>query len=390
MARKNVSGDVIQNGKSRGGRKVETVDPRIRLRNWIILIGAAVMILLVVLLVRGRPTSEISARMLPCYAGQNVTPFGEDVIYYDGVSLHCLSSEGSVRWSFPIGEEAMFNVSPKNIAAWVGSRLYIIGRNGRSTYSENLDKRIQFARVGDRYAAIVIGDDTEPTLIVKDLQGTQVDVEEEAFSGLMILDVGFYGDQGQYLWTLALDVYSTAANTVMNTFQVGKMNTGEVSLGESLTYRVLYENNRLRVFTTQQLYTYDYKCVQDTNATMLVYGWQLIDDDIPSYGNASMLLAPTSQITGNRAIKELRVLQGSTDRRYTLPSECVGAAILDGNIYAFARQYLYRADIGNQHFYGYVLPLPDNREVTAFFGLTEDGHALVASGETVYSVLLPK
>ena len=95
------------------------------------------------------------------------------------------------------------------------------------------------------------------------------------------------------MWTLALDVFGTAPNTVLNTFQVGKMNTGAISLGEAMTYKVLYENTRLRVFSTQQVYTYDYKCVQDTNATMLVYGWKLIDYEIPDRGRAKLLLAPT-------------------------------------------------------------------------------------------------
>ena len=140
---------------------------------------------------------------------------------------------------------------------------------GNPTYNESLAAEIQFARVGSRYVAVIIGEDTAPELLVKDLTGAQVDEESDAFQTLLMLDCGFYGDDGQYLWTLAMDVFGTKANTILNTFQVGKMNTGEVSLGDSITYKVLFENNKLRVFNTRQLYTYDYKLVQDTNATML-------------------------------------------------------------------------------------------------------------------------
>ena len=148
----------------------------------------------------------------------------------------------------------------------------------------------------------------------------------DAFQTLLMLDCGFYGDDGQYLWTLAMDVFGTKANTILNTFQVGKMNTGEVSLGDSITYKVLFENNKLRVFNTRQLYTYDYKLVQDTNATMLVYGWKLIDDYIPAKGDARLLMAPTAQTNTGSAISELRLLSGSLDRRYTCllyTSRCV-------------------------------------------------------------------
>ena len=225
-----------------------------------------------------------------------------------------------------------------------------------------------FARVGKNYVAVIIGGDTEPELLVKDLTGAQVDEEADAFSGMMILDCGFYGDDGQYLWTLSMDVYGTKANTVMNTFQVGKMNTGEVSLGDAITYKVLFENGRLRVFNTRQLYTYDYKGVQDTNATMLVYGWKLIDAYISAKGDAKLLMAPTAQTNTGTEISELRLLMGSVDRRYTLPSACVGAAVYDNAIYAFSETYLYKTDINTQQFYAYEIPTPDGSSVTSFSG----------------------
>ena len=339
---------------------------------------------------RGGSIRETSALRLPCYANQNVTPFGDGVLYYDGASLHCLSSTGTIRWSFPAGTGASFYAGPQHVAIWSGMQMYLVDRNGNSTYNETMDGIVQFVRVGERYCAVVAGPDTESRLTIKDLQGAQIDVEQEAFSGLMILDTGFYGDQGEYLWTLSLDVFGTAANTIMNTFQVGKMNTGEVSLGSALTYKVLYESARLRVFTTQQCYTYDYKCVQDTNATMLVYGWKLIDYEIPERGAAKMLLAPTSQTSSAQSITELRVLEGSVDKRYTLPASCVGACIWRGNIYAFSADYLYLADVNSQRFFISGIPVPEGTAITAFYGITSDGRALLAAGDTVYSLNLPQ
>lgn len=362
-----------------------------QIRSWIILVTVAVLTLLGIHFFRTvGNTREISAAKLPCYASQSVTPFGDGVVYYDGATIHCLTSSGTIRWSFPVGEGVTFSAGPKHLVAWSGRQLYIVDKDGNPCYNEAMEGKVQFARIGDRYCAAVIGEDMQPTLTVKDLNGTQMDVEADAFKNRLIMDVGFYGDQGQYLWTLSMDVYGTAANTVLNTFQVGKMNTGEVSLGEFLTYRVLFEDSKLRVFTTQQMYTYDYKCVQDTNSTMLVYGWKVIDDEIPERGSATILMAPTSQTSSAQTITELRALRGQTDLRYTLPSSCVGAALHNGNIYAFSKDYLYRADVNGQKFFGYTLPLPENSSVTAFCGITSDGRALLASGETVWSVNLPQ
>ena len=394
MARnKNKQSDQLIRSRSRNAAENRTTQEEKRgrqIRSWIIVVALIVAVLLGYRFLRGRSPQETSAVRLPCYANQNVTPFGDNVLYYDGLNLHCLTSTGTIRWSFPAGAEASFYAGPGHVAVWRGMQMYLVDRNGNSTYNESMEGMVQFVRVGERYCAVVVGSDTEPKLIIKDLQGAQIDVEQEAYSGLMILDTGFFGDQGDYLWTLSLDVFGTAPNTILNTFQVGKMNTGEVSLGEALAYKVIYENARLRVFNTQQCYTYDYKCVQDTNATMLVYGWKLIDCEIPERGAAKMLLAPTSQTSSAQMITELRVLEGNSDKRYTLPTQCVGASIWKGNIYTFSSEYLYRADVNSQRFFVSGIPVPKNNPITAFYGITSDGRALLASGESVFSLGLPR
>ena len=364
---------------------------RRQIRSWIILVCVALVVVLGIhFLGRYGKGKEIGMAKLPCYSNQNVTPFRDGLVYYDGASIHHLSSSGMIRWSFPAGTDVKFTVGPTHMAIWSGTQLFLVDKDGNATYNESMEANVQFVRMGERYAAVVVGEDTEPKLIVKDMKGSQVDAEAEAYSGLMILDAGFYGEQGEYLWTLSLDVFGTAPNTILNTFQVGKMNTGEISLGEALTYKVIYENAKLRVFTTRQVYTYDYKCVQDTNATMLVYGWKLIDADIPERGRAKLLLAPTTQTSSAQLISELRVLEGMNDKRYTLPATCVGASIWRGNIYAISPDYIYRADMNSQKFFGYQIPAPEGVEITAFYGITDDGRMLLAAGETMYSLTLPE
>ena len=393
MARQN-SNDQLQRRQSRNAaaeRQInqETVRKR-QIRSWIILVAVVLAAVLGVHFLRGYGKGkEIGLASLPGYSNQSVTPFRDGLVYYDGVSIHHLASTGTIRWSFPAGSDIRFSVGPTHMAVWSGRQLFLVDRNGNATYNESLEGEVQFARVGERYAAVVVGSDTEPKLIVKDLNGAQVDVEAEAYSGLLILDAGFFGDQGEYMWTLALDVFGTAPNTIMNTFQVGKMNTGAISLGEAMTYKVLYENARLRVFSTQQVYTYDYKCVQDTNATMLVYGWKLIDYEIPDRGRARLLLAPTTQTSSEQLISELRVLEGDRDKRYTLPATCVGAYMHNGNIYAVSGDYVYRADTNSQRFFGYKIPGGTGGEITASYGITSDGKMLLASGESMYALTLP-
>ena len=192
---------------------------RRQIRNWIILVAAVLTVLLAIhFLGPYSKRKEIGLSKLPCYSSQNVTPFRDGIVYYDGASIHHLSSSGTIRWSFPAGDSVKFSVGPSHMAIWAGTQLYLVDQDGNATYNESLEAQVQFARVGERYAVVVVGEDTDPKLIVKDLKGAQVDAEAEAFSGLMILDTGFYGEQGEYLWTLSLDIFGTAPNTILNTF----------------------------------------------------------------------------------------------------------------------------------------------------------------------------
>ena len=363
---------------------------RKQLRNWIILIAVVLAIIGIVNLVSFLTrTSTVTALSLPCYAHQDVTVFQDGVLYYDGASIHFVNAGGGIEWSYPVGDGASFSVSEDHLVIWAGTQLFIVNEKGKPSYNESMEAPIQFARIGKKYAAVVTGDELKSTLIVKDLQGSQVDTETDSFNGMFLLDCGFYGASSEYMWTLSYDVYNPAVSSIMHTFQVGAMNTGEVRLGEHLAYRVISADNLLNVFTTQQMYIYDYKGVQNVNDTMLVYGWKYLDHATPDRGATQFLLAPTSQTSSVQSITELRVFSSALDRRYTLPSSCVGAAIDSGRIYAVSDQYLYAGQVNSQRFYAHDMNLPDDRIVTDFVGLTDDGYAIVISNSEVYSVSLP-
>ena len=353
-----------------------------------ILIGLTAVIVLIVSLFGYRPVTRVTAYRLPCDYSDNIKPFGNDVLFYDGVSIHCMSDKGAVRWSFQLGASAGFDCTDDIVAAWAGNTIYIIDKNGNSTYNDNLGEAIQFARAGKQYVAAVIGDNTTPRLVVKDHLGAHMDEEADAYKNLLMLDVGFYGKNGEYMWTLSLDVFGTAANTILNTFEVGKMNTGEVSLGNAITYAVLYENSVLRVINTRKMLSFNYRGTEDTASSVLVYGWRLIDSEIPEKGSALMLFAPTAQTDSDFDIRELRLISGATDRRYSLPDTCIGAAVWDKNVYAVSATMLFRAAMGDNHFTDYKLPL--SKPATRYIGALSNGNVLVACDNEVYVCTLPQ
>jgi len=352
---------------------------------FVVIIGLGIW--LVAGLFSQKPSSTVSASKLPCMYSETIRPFGENVLYYDGMSIHCMSSTGSVRWSFPIGADADYYCNDDTIVAWVGSTIFILDQNGTSSYNDSMGETIQFARVGDQYVAAVIGEENAPRLMVKDHTGAHMDEETEAYKNLILLDAGFYGNAGQYMWTLALDVYGTKANTTLNTFEVGKMNTGEISLGEPITYDVVYENSLLRVINTRQMRTFNDRGTEDTAASVLVYGWYHLHSEVPERGNALMLFAPTSQAESLFDLRELRLINGKYDKRYSLPESCIGATVWNKNVFAISPTKLYRTGLSDTRFTEYELPLES--PVTRMLGTMTNGRAIVACGDEVYVITLP-
>ncbi|MBQ4076022.1 MAG: hypothetical protein IJD39_12595 [Clostridia bacterium] len=360
-------------------------------QKYIIPIAALIMVILLIMTVMGAFNGgkrTMSAHLLRCVATQNVTPFGNSILYYDGMTLVCLNSRGGERWSYPLGENATFSCSDSVIAAWSGTQLHIINQDGHSTYNENLADEIQFARVGSRYVGVVLGDSISPSLVIKDMQGTSIDNETAAYTDMAILDIGFFGD-GEYFWTTSMNVYGTTPTTILHTFRVNMSNSGEISLGDNLPYAIVYAGNELNIISTRQLRQFDYRGTQDASGTKLVYGWQLVDDQVS--GNQAMLLfAPIRQIENGIAINQLRLLNGDTDKRFTLPSTCVGAMLYNKKIYAFSSDTLYRADISGRRFNAISLPSDMNGAiVTSYLGMLKNGIALVACDNDVYAVTLP-
>ena len=354
----------------------------------VLMLVAAVLLILLIAYVLGLITggsSNITGKKLRCVVSQDVTVFNDRILYYDNKTLFCLSSSGNELWSVTVGEGASFHAGEKNIVVWVGDQVQVLDRNGSATYNDRMTDKVQFARMGEKYVAIVSGSGMNTILTVKDLDGSHVDVWDSAYSQLLSLDCGFFGN-GEYLWTTALDVYGAVPETTLNTYQVGKMDIAAVSLGEPITYSVLYSGDKLNVVNTRQLRLYDFRGTQSTADTVLVYGWELIDS-VKTNSYPYLLFATVLQADADGAITELRLLHGNTDTRYSLPNSCVGASIRNKKLYAFSADSLYRADIDQQRFT--ALKLPVDGQVTGYIGMTSNGTALLACGNEVWAVTVP-
>ena len=156
-----------------------------------------------------RVVRNVRAVKLRCISSQSIQPFGDSLLYYDGSSLICLSSNGNERWNYMVGSGASFHAGNSYVVIWRGSQLSILNKNGRSTYDNNIGETIQFARAGEKYIAVVHGDDSTSegttTVTFYNPEGEKQDTESSAYQDMLVLDVGFFAD-GDYAWTTALDL----------------------------------------------------------------------------------------------------------------------------------------------------------------------------------------
>jgi len=100
-----------------------------------------------------------------------------------------------------------------------------------------------------------------------------------------------------------------------------------------------------------------------------------------------MLFAPTTQTENLFDIRELRLLSGKTDKRYSLPDTCVGAAVWNKTVYAVSSSTLYRAGQNDSRFTTYELPI--GQPATSVIGVLSSGRIILGCGDEVYVVTLP-
>ena len=79
---------------------MQTSQPMSPLKRFLILGSIALLIILLIMAalgVFGGSNRPVTAVKLRCIATQDVTPFGENILYYDGMTLYCLRANGYER-----------------------------------------------------------------------------------------------------------------------------------------------------------------------------------------------------------------------------------------------------------------------------------------------------
>ena len=320
---------------------------------------------------------------------QNVTPFGDSVVFYDGTTLHCVSASGGTQWSYQIGTNADYDATQDRIVAWSGNDLYILNSRGRLIYNNKMSDQVQFARAGETFVAVFVGEPDNGVITVINTDGQIVD--NVTVSNQTLLDIGFFrattsssAQATELMWVLGLNTTGTVISTELQTFQPGRLVTGKSSLGEHIAYMIYDTNGTLNIVTTREIMHYNYRALEESPAT-LIYGYTV--EDVKTHGGVTyQLLIPAQESRSGIHLNNVRLMYGGIDRVLHLPSECLAARLGTRSVYGFSPNAVYACPFGETAFTAYALPVT----ITAVLGMISDNRAVVASGSEIYVIELPR
>ena len=333
-------------------------------------------------------TSVGRATRIGATLSQNVTPFGDKVIFYDGTTLHCVAAAGGNEWSYQIGTNADYDATQKRIVAWSGNDLYILNSAGRLVYNNKMTDVIQFASAGDNFVAVFVGEPDNGVVTVIDSAGQTID--NVTVVDQTLLDIGFFyattsssTQQTELMWMLGLNTTGTVISTELQTFQPGKLSTGKSSLGEHIAYMVYGHNERLNIVDTRQIMHYNYRALEE-EASTLIYGYAMAD--VKAVGKTLyQLLIPEQEQNQGMVIGNVRLMYNDVDRVLHLPDVCMDAKLGTHSVYGFSSNAVYVCRYGETTFSSYSLPVT----VTAILGMISDNRVIAASGSEIYVIELP-
>lgn len=311
---------------------------------------------------------------------QDLQATADGFVYYDGSTVSSINSEGDVRWSYLVGADAGFSATDYGVATWVGKTITLIdGKSGSTSFNGNMEEDVLSAHIGDKYTAILIGSETNSTIVLMESGGKQV--SKIVLDDVSAIDYGFFSN-GSLLWVMVLDSNGTVPTCNIQTYRPGKEIVGSIHDNEQLSYAVMFQSSQVCVAGDTYLKTYDYTGTENKNARRLVYGWYLSSAD-ETDNDPLMAFVNDSQLNGASDIRDVRMIRSNLDRVVRLPFGCMSVVARGDTIYGFANDgHLMMVGVNDITPIAYQL----NLRINTVHGVTRDGVAILGNGGTIYLV----
>lgn len=323
-----------------------------------------------------------SSRMVNIANIQDLQTTANGFVYYDGSTVSAISSTGKVNWSYLVGADAGFRASDYGVAAWSGRTITLINsETGATNFNGTMAQDVVSAFIGDRYTAILIGEESNSTIVLMENGGKQVN--QIALEDVTAVDYGFFSNES-LLWVMVCDSNGTVPKCSIQTYRPGKEYLASITDNEQLIYGVMFQSSQVCVVGDTYFKVYDYAGNEDRDKRELVYGWYLSSFDAGS-ADPLMVMVNDAQQQGESNIQDVRLMRSNLDRTIHLPFGCRSVVAVGNTIYGFSADgRLMIADAYSGAPKAYQLGIG----IDEVYGVTRDGVAVVRSGGMVCLVTL--
>lgn len=329
-----------------------------------------------------RASSFGSIRTVTVDGLQRVEAVKDGFVYYDGSAIGKVNESGDTVWSYMMGSNAEFSASDAGVAAWTGEKLTLLaGSSGAADFAGNMDETVLSATVGTEYAAVLIGEEHNSTIVLMETGGRKVD--SISLSDQTVIDYGFFYNDTLF-WVMTLDTNGTTPSCTVSTYRPGRRQVGSISDGEQLLYHLEFQSTQICVTGETYIKVFDYSGTEIKDKRTLVYGWTLADADSRS-SDPMMAFAMNGQNTGDVLVQDVRMIRGSNDQIVRMPYGCAKIIARGDRVYGFSSEgYVMIAKMGQQKVDAYAI----STTFSQVYGVTNNNVAVLGYDNAVYLVSL--
>lgn len=304
-----------------------------------------------------------SATEMITLAGENITQveaIDNHLLMVDGTQLNYIDSSGTIKWSAQLPEENMTPVGSSMLnAAYSANRVMIFDKDGRPVLDQSTDYTIVDMACGSETYALTTWEENQRLVRVMKLDATEV--EQLRFPYETVMDTGFYTSNLTQLWTLSLDSHFTIPVAHLKTFNPGQSTTGNVSMSNEVSYKVLPMESEFITVGTHNLQRWDSS--GKSLYSKLVYGWTLIDMNVDDKGRAQFLFTPSNTSDDEAPLSSLWYIRmdssnTTTEYRLSLPAGTLWACLGPDKILAFTAEAVHTTTYAGEKYRSMPLEAP--------------------------------
>ena len=313
-------------------------------------------------------------------------PYNDGVITVDGNHVVSYDYTGEKQFETDVERENMKAYrNGDNTVLWKTNLAIVLNSAGevRLLQDVGINNEIIMAVCNSSQFAVALIEEGQTKIRVFDFNG--IEIWDNLYTDMTILDIGYFGGKDQQLWTLILDYHGTIPVTRLYTNHPGSSQTGRITVNDQVCYALEPLSSSVYLVGTHHILSRTYT---DTKLSeIMINGWALQDSYVNDKQEVSFLLAPVDTTGNDVPLSALWYITPAGEQyRISMPSGILRGALTDRKIYAISKEGIYYMNFNGQKRNFSKLPFVTEEVV----GVCEGKAVVLRSGWDYYIVGLNK